>query len=91
MGFRLSGGPWRELFKGVFEDYNVEILTSPESLVLVSILEKEGEEVKGAVIELYKVFHAVGDLHGFIETHPREVIAVTKHHEKETTHLFILG
>ncbi len=91
MNFKLSDGPWKQLFKGLFEEYEVEIYINPESLVLVSILEKEAGKIKGAVIELYKVFHAVGDLHGFIETLPREVIAVTKHDEKETTQFFILG
>ncbi len=91
MDFRLKDGPWKEMFKGNFEGYDVEIYSNPESIILVSILEKEGGKVKGSVVEVYKVFHAVGELEGFVETLPREVITITKHDEKETTRFFILG
>ena len=66
MEFRLAEGPWKEMFKGVFEDYGVEIYSNPESVILVSILEKEADVVKGAVVELYKVFSAKGELQGFM-------------------------
>ena len=91
MEFKLSEGPWKEMFKGTFESYDVEIYTNPESLILVSILEKEAGEIKGAVVELYKVFHATGELHGFIETLPRKIIAITSHTKTKTTQFFILG
>ncbi len=91
MDFKLSEGPWKQLFSGVFEEYGLEIYSNPESLVLVAILEKEGDAVKGAVIEVFKVFHAEGELHGFVETLPREVLTISKHSERETVQFFILG
>jgi hypothetical protein len=91
MDFKLSEGPWKQLFSGVYEEYDLEIYSNPESLILVSILEKDGDKIKGAVIEIFKVFHAVGELHGFVETLPREVLTISKHNEKETVQFFILG
>ena len=91
MDFKLSEGPWKQLFSGVFEEYGLEIYSNTESLLLVSILEKDGNKVTGAVIEVFKVFHAEGELQGFVETLPREVLTVSKHTEKDTVQFFILG
>jgi len=91
MDFKLGEGPWKDLFKGNFEGHDIEIVMNPESLVLVEILEKEGGTVKGAVVEIYKVFYATGDVQGFVETLPREAIAVIKHSKTETNRFFLLG
>lgn len=91
MEFKLSEGPWKEIFKGNFNEYEIEIFTNPESLVLVVIYEREGPKKVGAVVELYKIFYSIGDVDSFVETLPREVISLTKHDEKSTLKFFLLG
>ena len=91
MEFKLSEGPWKEIFTGRFNEYEVEIFTNPDGLVLVAIYEREEGEKTGVVLELYKIFYAIGDVDDFVETLPREVIALTKHDEKVTQKFFLLG
>jgi hypothetical protein len=89
--FRISEGPWERLFEGKFQEMDVEIYQNRESVILVLIAEKEGDRVKGTIIELYKVFYSSGETETFTETLPREVIVLTKHNEKETMKFFLLG
>ncbi|MFH1239744.1 MAG: hypothetical protein V1672_00845 [Candidatus Diapherotrites archaeon] len=91
MEFKLSEGPWKEIFTGRFNEYEVEIFTNPDGLVLVAIYEREGTNKTGVVLELYKIFYSIGDVDDFVETLPREVIALTKHDEKVTQKFFLLG
>ena len=89
--FKISDGPWQRMFEGKFQEMDVEIYINTESVILILIFEKEGDEVKGAIVELYKVFYSVGETETFTETLPREVILLTKHDEKETMRFFMLG
>lgn len=89
--FRMSEGPWEQLFEGVFQEMPVGIFMNPESIILTLILEKEGGKTKSAVVELYKAFHSTGETETFTETLPREVLLITKHDEKETLRFFLLG
>ena len=91
MEFKLSEGPWKEIFTGKFNEYEVEIFTSPDGLILVAIYEQDKGKKIGVVLELYKIFYAIGDVDDFVETLPREVIALTKHDEKVTQKFFLLG
>lgn len=91
MEFKLSEGPWKEIFTGRFNEYEIEIFTNPDALILVAIYEREEGKKIGVVLELYKIFYSIGDLDDFIETLPREVIAITKHDEKITQKFFLLG
>ncbi len=88
---KISEGPWTKLFDGDFQDMPVEIYRNPESVLLVAIYEKEKGKVTGAVIELYKMFSAQGELSGFVETLPREVVVMTKHTKQETVRYLLLG
>jgi len=91
MEFKLANGPWTTLFTGNFQGHDIEILSNPESMILVVIYEKEGDKIAGAVLELFKVFAATGEIEAFVETLPREVLGITKHDPKSTLKFFILG
>jgi hypothetical protein len=49
MDFRVREGPWKTIFKGTLEGYEIEISTNPESLMLIMVLEKNGDKIEGAV------------------------------------------
>lgn len=89
--FKISDGPWKKLFSGKFQEHDIDIYSNPESVLLILIFEKEGDKVKGAVVELYKIFYSEGEAEPFVETLPREVILLTKHDEKETIKFLLLG
>ena len=91
MDFKLDNGPWQKFFEGKFEDYDTAAYSNPESQLLVAIYDKEGDKIKGAVIEAYKVLFAKGEMSGFMESIPRELIMLTKHKEKETTNFILIG
>jgi hypothetical protein len=87
MKFRVREGPWRTLFEGSFEEHEIGVYLNPESVLLVSILEKKNDRVVGAVIELY----ATGEVEDFIETFPGEAVMLVRHDKKHTTKFFILS
>ncbi|AJF60249.1 MAG: hypothetical protein QT03_C0001G0754 [archaeon GW2011_AR10] len=89
--FKLSDGPWKKLFEGAFEENEVNIYSNPKSIILVLIFEKESGKTSGVVVEMFKVFFSVGEVEGFVETLPREIILLTKHDEKETLKFLVLG
>ena len=88
--FKISEGPWKMLFSGVFEEKELEIYSNPASMILTAIYENEGEKISGVVIELFKVFSSIGEVEGFVETMPKDVIVLTKHTKKETIKYFLL-
>jgi hypothetical protein len=87
----VGNGPWDEIFSGNLEGFQVEMHSNPESLLLITVIEKENEEIKGAVIEIYKVFHAEGSIEDFIETLPKEATVLFKHEPKETIKFLLLS
>ncbi|GAG26480.1 unnamed protein product, partial [marine sediment metagenome] len=91
MEFRLAEGPWESVFSGSIKEYEAEVLLNPDSVLLVAIYEKQKEKRVGAVIQLFKVFYAVGELGAFVETLPKEALAVTRHSKEETMSFLLLG
>ncbi|MFH1663634.1 MAG: hypothetical protein ABH986_02405 [archaeon] len=91
MEFRVRNGPWEKRFSGEMEGFEVEMHSNPEGLLLVTVLEKENQKIKGAVIELFKVFFAEGSIEDFIETLPKEATVIFKHEPKETIKFFLLS
>lgn len=91
MEFRVRNGPWEKRFSGEMEGFEVEMHSNPEGLLLVTVLEKENQKIKGAVIELFKVFFAEGSIEDFIETLPKEAIVLLRHEPKETTKFLLLS
>ncbi len=89
--FKLVSGPWEKIFFGNFQEHEVEIYSNPEKILLVLIFEKKLDLVQGAIVEMYKVFYAEGEVSAFTETLPREVIGLVKHDEKMTLKFFLLG
>ncbi|MEM4261560.1 MAG: hypothetical protein QXI10_01220 [Candidatus Diapherotrites archaeon] len=89
--FKLISGPWEKIFSGNFQGHDIEIYSNPEKILLVLIFEKKLDVVQGAIVEMYKVFYAEGDVTVFTETLPREVIGLTKHDENLTLKFFLLG
>ncbi len=91
MDFRVRNGPWEQIFSGNMEGFEIEIHSNPKSLILVTVIEKENEEIQGAVIEIYKVFFAEGSIEDFIETLPKEATVLLKHEPKETLKFMLLS
>ena len=89
--FKIANGPWEKLFSGTFQEHEVELYSNPEKILLVIVFEKKLDRVEGAIVELYKVFNAEGDVESFVETLPRDVLIITKHDEKSTLKFMLLG
>ena len=89
--FKITEGPWEKLFQGSFQQHEVELYSNPDKILLVIVYEKKLDRVEGAIVELYKVFHATGDVESFVETLPREILILTKHDASATTKFMMLG
>lgn len=89
--FKISNGPWQKLFDGDFQKNEVLVYSNDNSVLFVMIPEKQGQKTVGAVVELYKVFFAKGELESYVESLPREIILLAKHSEKETLKFLLLG
>lgn len=81
---KLIDGPWEKLFEGTFQAYPIEIRKNNAGILLVIILEKQGEQVAGAIVEAFCMLSAKGDVQSFVSTLPRELVFFGKHDEKET-------
>ncbi len=89
--FRLSKGPWTQLFEGTSERQSIEIYSNPESMILVLIFEKEGDKIIGVVIELFRVFSCKGETEAFAENLTEDATIFLKHLEKKTFKFLVLG
>ncbi|MFH1586981.1 MAG: hypothetical protein ABID38_03945 [Candidatus Diapherotrites archaeon] len=89
--FKIGDGPWNMMFSGKFMDHEVDIYSNPDNVLLVLIWDRQGGNYKGAVIEIYKVFAAMGETENFVESLPREVIVLAKHTKEQTVKFFLLG
>ncbi|HLC92106.1 MAG TPA: hypothetical protein VJH23_00160 [archaeon] len=89
--FRIGNGPWEKLFSGVFQEHDIELYSNPDRILLVLIYEKKLDVLEGAIAEVYKVFHAKGEVEAFTETLPREALIITKHDERSTMKFLLLG
>jgi len=91
MKFRVRNGPWEKIFSGNLEGFEVEMNSNSDGLIIVTVLEKEGETIKGAVVELFKVFYAEGSIEDFVETLAKEATVILKHEPKETIKFMLLS
>lgn len=89
--FRIIDGPWEKLFEGKFQEHEIEVYSNDKSVLIVLVFEKEGGKTVGSVVEIYKVFHATGELEPYIESLPRNIIFLSKHGEKGTEKFMLLG
>ena len=89
--FKLANGPWEKLFEGKFQKHDLVLYSNPEKILMMLILEKKLDKIEGAIVELYKVFHGIGDVESFTEALPRDVLIVIKHDEKQTIKFLMLG
>jgi len=89
--FRIGNGPWEKMFSGVFQEHDIELYSNTDKIMLVLIYEKKLDMVEGSIVEVYKVFHAQGEVESFTETLPREAIIITKHDERSTLKFLLLG
>lgn len=89
--FKISNGPWEKIFDGLFENREMAIYSNDKSTLLVLIFEKEGKKTVGAVVELFKVFAATGEIEHFTESLPREMLFLMSQNEKETAKFLMLG
>ncbi|MBU1120289.1 MAG: hypothetical protein ABIE23_03970 [archaeon] len=91
MDFKLREGPWNKLFQGNYQGFEVEIHSNPESVLIVTVLERKKEKIEGAVIELFKVFAVEGELEDFVDTFPREAMVLIKHEPKSSLKYFLVS
>jgi len=89
--FKIAQGPWTLLMKGELQNYELEIYTNPQKMIYVQILRNENGSISECVSEFYQPLVATGDVNGFIQTLPREVIVVTKHLLDDTNTFLLLG
>ncbi|MCD6478951.1 MAG: hypothetical protein J7L44_03635 [Candidatus Diapherotrites archaeon] len=89
MDFKLSRGPWSEIFKGTIEGFECEARVNKEGYLLSLIYEKDEKGITGAIAEVFKVLYAKGNISAFIENIPKRALAVMVHSE-EKTHKFFL-
>lgn len=88
---KLREGPWRIVFEGKVLDHEVIIYSNPEDTLMVLVLDKDKDKVKGAVIELFKILVSKGALEEFIETLPKEAITFIKHSSEQTIKYLVLN
>ena len=91
MRFAARDGPWKTILEGNFQGHEIEIATSPEAAMLVSIFEKKGEEITGMVLQAFSVFSAVGEAETFLESLQKEAIALSRHDGKRTIQFLALA
>ena len=91
MEFGLRNGPWKTIFDGIFQGHEIEISINPEQVMLISILEKQGEETTGVVLQVFSVFSAVGEAETFVESLQREAIVLSRHDGKRTVQFLALA
>jgi len=89
--FKIGHGPWEKLFDGMFEKSPIVIYSNPESVLLVLVFEKGRKEITGVVVELFKALNVEGEVEGFIETLPREIVLLTKHDKRQTLKFLLLA
>src|SRR3989344_3057833 len=75
----------------MFENREMAIYSNDKSTLLLLIFEKEGKKTSGAVVELFKVFAATGEVEHFAESLPREMLFLMSQTEKETSKFLMLG
>ena len=91
MKFELRNGPWKTVFEGRFQSHEIEILTNPEQIFIVSIFEKTGEEIEGVVMQAFYVYSAVGESETFVESLKQEAITLSRHDGKRTVQFLAVG
>lgn len=89
--FKIGDGPWQTIFQGDYHAHETIALLNQNSVVLTIIFEKDEENVTGALVELFKVFHAIGSIEAFVEAIPREAKAIFKHKQGETQKFLMIS
>jgi len=89
--FKIGSGPWEKLFEGNFQKYSLQLLSNPESTILVAIFDSDNDKVRGVITEFYKIYSALGSIETFSETLPRELLVLTKHDSSKTSKFLAIG
>ncbi|MFH0970588.1 MAG: hypothetical protein V1776_03975 [Candidatus Diapherotrites archaeon] len=89
--FKIAQGPWTLLLKGTVKEREMEIYLNPQKTLFVQLLQKENGNYTHATCEFYHPYYATGDVNGFIQTLPREILLLTKHSPGETSSFLLLG
>lgn len=89
--FKIAQGPWTLLLKGNIRDDLLEVYTNPEKMVYIQTITEQNGKLTKAACEFYKIYEATGDVNGFIQTLPRDILLWMKHSVDETHTFLILG
>ncbi|MEM4222134.1 MAG: hypothetical protein QW097_01750, partial [archaeon] len=84
-------GPWNEIFSGFWQGYETKIFENPDRILLICIYEKEGEEIKGVLVQVNKVFVAVGSLARALENIVGYAQIIEKKEPLSLTKYFIIN
>ncbi|MFH0714539.1 MAG: hypothetical protein V1847_02570 [Candidatus Diapherotrites archaeon] len=88
---KLAHGPWNELFSGNFQEQEVQCLENKDSFLLTLIFDKQGSKTLGAVVEVYLIFVAKGEVESFAETLPKNLTAWLHHSAESTLKYLVVG
>ena len=69
----------------------MELLRNPEGVLLVAIFEKEAGITSGALLQVFNVFNAIGEVQGFVENLSNEAIVLSRHDGKNSVHFLLAG
>lgn len=89
--FKIAQGPWTLLLKGALQENELEVYVNPQKMVYVQLGRQENGQFVTCVCQFYKPYVAQGDVNGFVQTLPREVLVLTKHAQDETNTYLLLG
>ncbi len=89
--FKIAQGPWTLLLKGALQENELEVYVNPQKIVYVQIARQENGQYLSASCEFYNPLISTGDVTGFVQTLPREVLVITRHFVDDTTTFLLLG
>lgn len=89
--FKIAQGPWKLLLTGSIQGQQLETYLNQEKTIFVQILEEENGKITRATFEFYSPYVATGDVSGFVQTLPKEVLVITKHLKDQTNQFLLIG
>ncbi len=89
--FKIAQGPWTPLLQGSIQNHLLEVYVNPKKWIYVQILQSEEGKFRNVVCEFYKPYFAMGEVTGFVQTLPRELLLLSKHLKDDTSTYLILG
>ncbi|PIU20830.1 MAG: hypothetical protein COT15_05275 [Candidatus Diapherotrites archaeon CG08_land_8_20_14_0_20_34_12] len=91
MGIKIASGPWDLIFNGKYQGHNIEIYSNPRETLLSVIYEEDKGKRIGAILELFKVYYAQGNVEGFIDTFPKKILGIDLRADNKSSKFIFVG